>query len=145
MLGDSDENAKIIAAEESNRAKYGYSNWYDFCVNEWGTKWDIGGDGHEAQDIDGGLSLSFDSAWSPPVSAYEKLMDLGFRIYAMYHESGMCFAGIWDNGDDDYYEYSDMNSQEVSDTLPIELDEAFCISEQMAEWECDNEENNDEE
>jgi hypothetical protein len=72
-------------------------------------------------------------------------MDLGFRIYAMYHESGMCFAGIWDNGDDDYYEYSDMNSQEVSDTLPIELDEAFCISEQMAEWECDNEENNDEE
>jgi hypothetical protein len=144
-LGDPVENAKIIAAEESNRLKYGYSNWYDFCVNEWGTKWDIGGDGHEAQDIDGGLSLSFDSAWSPPVSAYEKLMDLGFRIYAMYHESGMCFAGIWDNGDDDYYEYSDMNSQEVADTLPTELDEAFCISEQMAEWECDNEENNDEE
>jgi hypothetical protein len=144
-LGDPVENAKIIAAEESNRAKHGYSNWYDFCVNEWGTKWDIGGDGAEALDIDGGLSFSFDSAWSPPLAAYEKLMDLGFRIYAMYHESGMCFAGIWDNGDDDYYEYSDMNSQEVSDTLPTELDEAFCISENMAEWECDNEENNDEE
>ena len=144
-LGDPVENAKIIAAEESNRAKYGYSNWYDFCVNEWGTKWDIGGDGAEALDIDGGLSFSFDSAWSPPLAAYEKLMDLGFRIRAMYHECGMCFAGIWDNGDDDYYEYSDMNSQEVADTLPTELDEAFCISESMAEWECDNEENNDEE
>ena len=144
-LGDPVENAKIIAAEESNRAKHGYSNWYDFCVNEWGTKWDIGGDGAEALDIDGGLSFSFDSAWSPPLAAYEKLMDLGFRIRAMYHECGMCFAGIWDNGDDDYYEYSDMNSQEVSDTLPTELDEAFCISENMAEWECDNEENNDEE
>ena len=144
-LGDPVENAKLIEKEESNRAKYGYSNWYDFCVNEWGTKWDIGGDGHEAQDIDGGLSLSFDSAWSPPVSAYEKLMDLGFRIRAMYHECGMCFAGIWDNGDDDYYEYSGMNSQEIADTLPTELDEAFCISEDMAEWEWDNEENNDEE
>jgi hypothetical protein len=144
-LGDPVENAKIIAAEESNRAKHGYSNWYDFCVNEWGTKWDIGGDGAEVLDIDGGLSFSFDSAWSPPLAAYEKLMDLGFRIRAMYHECGMCFAGIWDNGDDDYYEYSDMNSQEVSDTLPTELDEAFCISENMAEWECDNEENNDEE
>lgn len=143
--GDSDENAKIIAAEESNRAKYGYSNWYDFCVNEWGTKWDIGGDGAEAQDIPEGLMLSFDSAWSPPLAAYEKLMEMGFRIRAMYHECGMCFAGIWDNGDDDYYEYSDMNSEEVADTLPTELDEAFCISESMAEWECDNEENNDEE
>jgi len=143
--GDTEENAKIITAEESNREKYGYSNWYDFCVSEWGTKWDIGGDGYEAQDIDGGLSLAFDSAWSPPTSAYEKLMKMGFRIYAMYHESGMCFAGIWDNGSDDYYEYSDMTSQEVADTFPVELNEAFCISEEMYEWECDNEENNDEE
>lgn len=143
-LGDPVENAKLIEKEESNRLKYGYSNWYDFCVNEWGTKWDIGGDGAEAQDIPEGLMLSFDSAWSPPLAAYEKLMDLGFRIRAMYHECGMCFAGIWDNGDDDYYEYSDMNSEEVADTLPVELDEAFCISETMAEYEAENGENDEE-
>lgn len=138
--GDPDENAKIISAEESNRAKYGYSNWYDFCVNEWGTKWDVGGSDSDIQDIEGGLILGFESAWSPPLSAYEKLMDLGFRIYALYNESGMCFAGIWDNGDDDYYEYSDMNSEEVADMLPEELDEAYGISEQMADWENENEE-----
>lgn len=143
-LGDPVENAKLIEKEESNRLKYGYSNWYDFCVNEWGTKWDIGGDGAEAQDIPEGLMLTFDSAWSPPLAAYEKLMDLGFRIRAMYHECGMCFAGIWDNGDDDYYEYSDMNSEEVADTLPTELDEAFCISEQMADYEAENGENDEE-
>lgn len=140
-----DENQKIVNAEESNRQKYGYSNWYDFCVSEWGTKWDIGGDGAVPHDIDGGLMLSFDSAWSPPIAAYEKLTEMGFQIRAFYHESGMCFAGIWEDGFDDYYEFSDMNSLEVADTLPEELDEMFCISEQMAEWEHDNEENNDEE
>ena len=89
--------------------------------------------------------ISFDSAWSPPIAAYEKLTEMGFEIRAFYHESGMCFAGIWEDGFDDYYEYGDMNSLEAADTLPEELDEMFCISEQMAEWEHDNEENNDEE
>jgi hypothetical protein len=140
-----DENQKIVNAEESNREKYGYSNWYDFCVSEWGTKWDVGGDGAVPHDIDGGIMISFDSAWSPPIAAYEKLTEMGFEIRAFYHESGMCFAGIWEDGFDDYYEFSDMNSLEVADTLPEELDEMFCISEQMAEWESENEENNDEE
>jgi hypothetical protein len=140
-----DENQKIVDAEESNREKYGYSNWYDFCVNEWGTKWDVGGDGAVPHDIDGGIMISFDSAWSPPIAAYEKLTEMGFEIRAFYHESGMCFAGIWEDGFDDYYEFSDMNALEVADTLPEELDEMFCISEQMAEWEADNEEINDEE
>jgi hypothetical protein len=140
-----DENQKIVDAEESNREKYGYSNWYDFCVSEWGTKWDVGGDGAVPHDIDGGIMISFDSAWSPPIAAYEKLTEMGFEIRAFYHESGMCFAGIWEDGFDDYYEFSDMNALEVADTLPAELDEMFCISEQMAEWEADNEEINDEE
>jgi hypothetical protein len=140
-----DENQKIVNAEESNREKYGYSNWYDFCVSEWGTKWDVGGDGAVPHDIDGGIMISFDSAWSPPIAAYEKLTEMGFEIRAFYHESGMCFAGIWEDGFDDYYEFSDMNALEVADTLPEELDEMFCISEQMAEWEADNEEINDEE
>jgi len=140
-----DENQKIVDAEESNREKYGYSNWYDFCVSEWGTKWDVGGDGCVPHDIDGGIMISFDSAWSPPIAAYEKLTEMGFEIRAFYHESGMCFAGIWEDGFDDYYEFSDMNALEVADTLPEELDEMFCISEQMAEWEADNEEINDEE
>jgi len=143
--GDPEENKKIIEVEESNRLKYGYSNWYDFCVNEWGTKWDIGGDGYEAEDIDGGLSLTFDSAWSPPIAAYEKLTEMGFKIRALYHECGMCFAGIWEDGFDDFYDYSGMDSLETADTLPAELDEAFCISEQMADWEAENEGENDEE
>jgi hypothetical protein len=133
-----DKRAEHEAQQADNVEKHGYANWYDFCVNEWGTKWDIGADGNPAQDIQGGLMLGFDSAWAPPVGAYEKLCAMGFRITAMYYESGMAFAGVWDNGDDDYYEYGGMDSKEIADTLPAQLDEAFGISESVADWEAEN-------
>ena len=57
----------------------------------------------------------------------------------MYYESGMCFAGIYDNGDDNYYEFSGQSSSEVADMLPQELDDEFGISECMAEYEEDEE------
>lgn len=143
-LGNGEEQRKLEEQTEANVQKYGYGNWYDYCVNEWGTKWDVGADGQPAQDIPGGLMLSFDSAWSPPTGAYEKLTELGFRIRAMYFEGGMAYAGIWDDGADDYYEYGGMSSAEIADTLPAELDEAFGISEDVAQWEEENEETEDE-
>ena len=128
------------AKEQANRETHGYTNWYDYCVNEWGTKWDIGADGNPAQDIPGGLMLGFDSAWAPPCAAYEKLTEQGFRIRAMYYEPGMAFAGVWEDGADDYYEYGGMNSDQIAEELPVELDEAFGISEQVAEYEAENQE-----
>lgn len=127
---------ELEAQEKSNLEKFGYSNWYDFCVNEWGTKWDVGGDDYNTpQDIPNGLVMSFDSAWAPPVAAMEKFQDLGFSVRLYYYESGMCFAGIYDENGDDYYELNNMNSAEVAETLPPALDEMFCISECMAEYE----------
>ena len=137
-VGDPDEQKKLMEDTARNLEVHGYGNWYDFCVNEWGTKWDIGADGNPAQDIPGGLMLGFDSAWAPPCSAYEKLTEQGFRIRAMYYEGGMAFAGIWEDGNDDYYEYGGMDSKEIAETLPVELDEAFGISESAAEWEAEN-------
>ena len=139
------EQLALEAKENTNIEKHGYRNWYDFCVNEWGTKWDIGADGYNADDIPGGLMLTFDSAWSPPCSAYEKLIDQGFRIRAMYYEPGMAFAGIWEDGNDEFYEYGGMDSKQIAEELPVELDEAFCISESVAEWEEENKEEEDEE
>ena len=138
--GDAEQQKDLEIKSELNRITYGYSNWYDFCVNEWGTKWDVGGGDGYINDIEGGLILSFDSAWAPPINAYEKLMELGFKVRAMYHECGMQFAGIWEDGCDDYYEYGDMSSDEVAEALPPELDEAFGISEQVAEYEAEQEE-----
>ena len=139
-VSDEAEQAKLEADTAKNLADHGYGNWYDFCVNEWGTKWDVGGDGQIADVLeDGRLAMSFDSAWSPPIQFYEKMLDLGFSVRAYYYESGMCFAGIWEDGIDDYYDLSDCrNADEAEDTLPSVLDEMFCISECMREYEEEN-------
>jgi hypothetical protein len=139
---DNPEQIALEAAQKNNIEVHGYKDWYDWCVNKWGTKWDVGADGNPAQDIPGGLMLGFDSAWAPPIAAYEKLMDQGFRIRAMYYEGGMAYAGIFDENGDDYYEYGGLNSEQIAETLPVELDEAFGISESVAEWEAENEEEN---
>ena len=141
-VGDDTDPKQIAleAQEKINFAKYGASNWYDWCVTNWGTKWDVGGDGIEPTVKGNTLTASFDSAWAPPCDAYNKLLDLGFEVRAYYYEPGMGFAGIWDNGSDDFYEYSGMNSTQVAEEFPTALDEMFCISESMAEWEEENSE-----
>jgi hypothetical protein len=139
-VGDDNDPKQIELkeAEIRNLATHGYTTWYDFCVNEWGTKWDIGADGNPAQDIPGGLMLGFESAWAPPLGAYEKLEEQGFTIRAMYYEPGMAFAGIYEDGTDDYYDYGGLDSAGIAEALPVELDEGFGISESAAEWEEEN-------
>jgi hypothetical protein len=137
----SPEQNELELKEQANREKHGYATWYDFCVAEWGTKWDVGSDEGYVQDIEGGVILSFDSAWAPPTKAYERLVELGFKVHATYFESGMMFAGDWDNGADDYYDLSGMSADEVEATLPPELNEAYGISEMIAEYEEEENEN----
>ena len=134
--GDEDaEQQALVLQENANRDKYGYANWYDWCVNEWGTKWDVGDEGSATLNEDGSLTASFNSAWAPPIEAYRMLEDLGFEIKAYYFEGGMMFAGIYEDGDDDYYEVGLMNSEQIDAELPKELDEMFGISEQVEEYE----------
>jgi len=134
---DDDENQKaLVAQQESNLAKHGYKDWYDWCVNEWGTKWDTGTQGYEVlPESDGRMCIGFDTAWGPPIAAMEKLCDLGFSVRLMYYEPGMAFCGIWEDGSDDYYDIGGMTSEQVLDDVPEELDQCFGISEAIAEYE----------
>ena len=140
-VGDPVEQAKLEADTKRNQEELGYDNWYDYCVGEWGTKWDVGDEGATDIHPDGKmLHTYFDSAWSPPIAAYEKLTEMGFTVGAMYYEGGMAYAGVWEDGVDDYYDLGGMNSSQVESDLPVELDEAFGISESMREYEEENQE-----
>ena len=141
-VGDPDEQKKLEEDTARNLAVHGYGNWYDYCVNEWGTKWDVGGDDYNEpqQDSPNKITMSFDSAWAPPVAAMDKFMDLGFSVRLYYYEPGMCFAGIYDENGDDFYDLSNMTSVQVAEDIPEVLDEMFGISECMAEYEAENEE-----
>jgi hypothetical protein len=139
-VGDPVEQAELERKTAENVEKYGYGNWYDFCVGEWGTKWDVGCEGSTDVHPDGKiLHTYFDSAWSPPINAYSKLEELGFKVNAMYYESGMCYAGAYGDGNDEEINLEGMSADDIEQHYP-EIDEAFGIAESIREYQAENEE-----
>lgn len=112
---------------QANIEKYGYSDWYTWCINNWGTKWDINGDVGDADESDDGLSvlMSFDTAWSPPLEFYRTMEDdFGFTVKATYFEPGMAYVGEWVDGDN--YDFS-IDTDNL-DAIPQHLAEEWDIS-----------------
>ena len=126
----------------------GFTNWYDWAVNNWGTKWDIELERLEFTDNEDGtssISGSFESAWSPPIEAYNKfLADMdGCSLVADYHEPSMDFLGEYDNGADNYYEglvELIEGGAMADDECLARLVEDYGIEEDMAMWREENEE-----
>ena len=113
------------------------------AVETWGTKWDVSLEGLEFEDHgDGTASITgwFDSAWAPPVAAYEQLaQDFdSCVIEASYFEPGMDFAGFWssENGEEHLDNLHDQweRGDDACD-LYKQLDEEYNLSEQFQEWD----------
>lgn len=104
--------------EEKKRLRdmYGATDWYDWQVNHWGTKWDVEAtivnDSHseanhvflsKLKDSDRVVTMEFDSAWAPPVPVIKHLAAQfpNTNIYHTYDESGCDFAGygMYSNGE----------------------------------------------
>lgn len=128
-----DREEELEAKKKAMKEKYGYESWYDWNIAHWGTKWDLCEPQITRVD-DNTVEISCDTAWSPPIAAYEAMLEKGYEIEAYYYEPGMCFAGIWDNGVDDCYQDWG-NSATARATLPQELDDMFGISDSLEEYE----------
>jgi hypothetical protein len=115
-VGDKVEQAKLEAAQQLNLKLYGYQNWYDFCVAEWGTKWEPRMDETIPFELDGHvLTMWFDTAWSPPIPIYHALEAMGFDVEATYIECGMGFVGHYRAGTDtteDFDQFSTIDEPE---------------------------------
>ena len=135
-----DQRAAHEAQMDRNVALYGHKDWYSFQTANWGTKWDVSCDSVEIDDDGLGFSGAFESAWSPPMGVAEALVEQGYEVTLYYYEPGMGFCGKFEDGCDDYYEYSGENSTTVRAAIGDELDDMFGISESMAEYEAENEE-----
>ena len=112
--------------------------WYDWCVQNWGTKWDLVEvivDTHDANNI----TLTFQTAWAPPVEAYGTLESQGFVVEAYWYESGMMFCGIYEDGSALDIEIEEATFEWAKDNIPRELDEMFGIADEFAQWEAENE------
>ena len=85
------------------------NHWYDFNVREWGTKWDVGMSDDEKYretelmiDTKDTLAYRFNTAWSPPTPAIEKLSaqypELEFSL-SFEEETGWGGETIFANGE----------------------------------------------
>lgn len=66
---------------------------HDWCVEHWGTKWDI--HVQDSRILDGELYFAFDTPWGPPDDWLKKVgQDYPtLRFELKYYEPGLCFAG----------------------------------------------------
>jgi hypothetical protein len=108
--------------------KYGAADWYDWAVQNWGTKWDA--DAVQQEEC----GYSFDTAWSPPfpviaalAAKYSKL-----RFSLIFGEPGMYFGG----------QVAYQNGALIEETI-IPDDELPAFFEEMFGWEQDDEEDVD--
>ena len=85
---------------DKERKEHGANNWYDWSVANWGTKWEAR---LNELDLNGGITrvsdktvmLEFETAWEPPVKAFEAIESQGLGVYATFYEPGMNFQGTF--------------------------------------------------
>lgn len=111
-------------------------NWYNWRVENWGTKWDLNMEGLELVELEDGraqITGYADSAWSPPVPAFQAYANANSDVYLelKYFEPGMSFIGVWDSeGGDAYWEDIGQlikDNAEMDDAVIAELFEHFDV------------------
>jgi hypothetical protein len=98
--------------------------WYDWRIENWGTKWEIYDATCDRMDANT-LVLYFYTAWSPPFPIFDKLVSMGFEVNARYLDEGWMYIGEY-NSDGNHVHFD--NVEDVVTEYP-ELDYEFDIGE----------------
>jgi hypothetical protein len=106
---DRDHPQNRLAEKET-----GYSNWYDWAIANWGTKW--GAYSYEERERDEGrFVFKFETAWAFPLPVFNKLAELhpGVVLEIASFDEGWNFGceGQF-NGGNDYREDRDLATDE---------------------------------
>lgn len=133
-----DDEVRLDAKRAAMMAKYGYVSWYEWNIAHWGTKWDLC-EPHIQRIDDNTVVVTCETAWSPPVQAFETMKEMGYEIRALYCGEGPEFAGIWEDGNDNCFNTTN-GSKQARAVLPQELNDHFGIADTLEEYERENEE-----
>ena len=91
------------------------TDWYNWNIHNWGTKWDICDVYFENQAEEDSIEFSFCSAWAPPVEAFETwaINDGRVQFNLEYWEPGCGFVGSL-SFDGEHFDrsYVDINTDE---------------------------------
>jgi len=90
--------------------EYGSDNWYDWCIYNWGTKWNASNDSLSYEGLE---NISFDTAWSTPMRVLIKLSEMFPKVkievdYADEDLGNNCGTYVLLNGEEISYEEKDL-------------------------------------
>lgn len=89
------DSASPSPRAEEMKEKYGFPDWYEWCSENWGSKWPECRMRIEHEKGSDTALLDFDSAWAPPLAGYAEISkqfpSLIFEFY--YEEPGCAFCG----------------------------------------------------
>jgi hypothetical protein len=79
----------------ANLEKYGFQDWYDWCVDKWGTKWGDC-DTEQSHMFPGETHYYYQTAWSPCLGLIQKLSEMYPTLIftTTFEELGMGFLGV---------------------------------------------------
>ena len=110
-------------------------SWWDWRVQNWGTKWDIDCEPDYVTLGEGEVTISFMTAWSPPVAALDwAAEEHGFDFQLYYYEAGMAFCGYATPMQDDCYSIPE-KSKDIEAEIPQDILDHFNILETAIEYE----------
>jgi hypothetical protein len=115
--------------------EYEKGGWYDSNVSYWGTKWDVSYNESGVEYSDDTITMSFQSAWSPPIPFIQhlgRLFNVECELY--YEEPGCDFCGksYFNNQDglvEDDYTYNEgrfvFDKENFFESIDGEIDYLF--------------------
>ena len=97
-MAKTEEDAAVALKNEPTIRE---NSWWDWRIQNWGTKWDLT---NEVEvEVDGNdIRMQFETAWAPPAGIFAALQDheLVDSISWFYDEPGMEFAGYLQTDED---------------------------------------------
>jgi len=110
ITGNMEKISKMLSKDEDgdvflkNLVPYEGEWDYEWCCDNWGTKWDVGENSLEVNDD--GLCGWADFAWSPPMTCFEKYCNQNDDVFIKmcFIEPHMSFLGYWDSNGNIIYE-----------------------------------------
>lgn len=125
FYGDPAKQAEQLLIEADMLAKYGHKDWYDWAIQNWGTKWgDYDYMSASLNVIDtwetADITLAFHTAWGPFDEKFWKKVSADFptlQFSITYEEPGMVFCGAetYRNGERVFERYIDDYNQIIGE------------------------------
>jgi hypothetical protein len=128
-------------AQRANLLACGVKDWSGFCAANWGTVKELFETAATLSDDGTSVTARFDSAWTPPLAAYERLERVhGFRVTAYFSEPSMQVCGARERGVTRHFDVSGAASaDELAALLPPDMDRLLGVSAQRRQWDAERE------